>query len=66
MVNFACCKLWAKHKNTIYNNENVKEMLKKSAQVYIRGTNNITKCSIDRDLGNIKSYLDSSKFEYFF
>ena len=66
MVNFAWCKLWAKHKNTIYNNPKCKGNAKKSAEVYIRGTNNITKCSIDRDLGNIKSYLDSSKFEYFF
>ena len=63
MVNFAWCKLCAKHKNTIYNNPKCKGNAKKSAEVYIRGTNNITKWSIDRHLGNIKNYLDSNKFE---
>ena len=63
MVNFAWCKLCAKYKNTIYNNPKCKGNAKKSAEVYIRGTNNITKWSIDRHLGNIKDYLDSNKFE---
>ena len=63
MVNFAWCKLCAKHKNTIYNNPKCKVNAKKSAEVYIRGTNNITNWSIDRHLGNIKNYLDSNKFE---
>ena len=62
MVNFAWCKLCAKHKNTIYNNPKCKVNAKKSAEVYIRGTNNITNWSIDRNLGNIKNYLDSNKF----
>ena len=53
----------AKHENTIYNNPKCKENAKKSAEVYIKGTNNITKGSIDRHLGNIKNYLDSNKFE---
>ena len=63
MVNFAWCKLCVKHKNTIYNNPKCKGNAKKSAEVYIRGINNITKWSIDRHLGNIKNYLDSNKFE---
>ena len=63
MVNFAWCKLCVKHKNTIYNNPKCKGNAKKSAEVYIRGTNNITKWSIDRHLCNIKDYLDSNKFE---
>ena len=63
MVNFAWCKLCVKHKNTIYNNPKCKGNAKKSAEVYIRGINNITKWSIDRHLGNIKNYLDSHKFE---
>ena len=63
MVNFAWCKLCAKHKNTIYNNPKCKGSAKKFAEVYIKGTNNITKWSIDRHLGNIKNYLDSQKFE---
>ena len=63
MVNFAWCKLCAKHKNTIYNNPKCKGSAKKLAEVYIKGTNNITKWSIDRHLGNIKNYLDSNKFE---
>ena len=63
MVNFAWCKLCAKHKNTIHNNPKCKGNAKKSAKVYIRGPNNITKWSIDRHLGNIKNYLDSHKFE---
>ena len=63
MVNFAWCKLCVKHKNTIYNNPKCKGNAKKSAEVYIKGTNNITKWSIDRHLGNIKNYLDSNKFE---
>ena len=63
MVNFAWCKLCVKHKNTIYNNPKCKGNAKKSAEVYIKGTNNITKWSIDRHLCNIKDYLDSNKFE---
>ena len=63
MVNFAWCKLCAKHRNTIYNNPKCKRSAKKSAEVYIKGTNNINKSSIDRHLGNIKNYLDSNKFE---
>ena len=63
MVNFAWCKLCATHKNTIYSNPKCKGSAKKSAEVYIKGTNNITKWSIDRHLGNIKNYLDSNKFE---
>ena len=63
MVNFAWCKLCVKHKNTIYNNPKCKGNAKKSAEVYITGTNNITKWSIDRHLCNIKDYLDSNKFE---
>ena len=63
MVNFSWCKLCAKHKNKIYNNPKCKESAKKSAEVYIKGTNNITKWSIERHLGNIKNYLDSNKFE---
>ena len=63
IVNFAWCKLCAKRKNTIYNNPKCKGNAKKSAEVYIRGINNITKWSIDRHLGNIKNYLDSQKFE---
>ena len=63
IVNFAWCKLCAKRKNTIYNNPKCKGNAKKSAGVYIRGINNITKWSIDRHLGNIKNYLDSNKFE---
>ena len=63
IVNFAWCKLCAKRKNTIYNNPKCKGNAKKSAEVYIKGTNNITKWSIDRHLGNIKNYLDSNKFE---
>ena len=63
IVNFAWCKLCAKRKNTIYNNPKCKGNAKKSAEVYIRGINNITKWSIDRHLGNIKNYLDSNKFE---
>ena len=63
IVNFAWYKLCAKHKNTIYNNPKCKGNAKKSAEVYIRGINNITKWSIDRRLGNIKNYLDSQKFE---
>ena len=62
MVNFAWCKLYAKHGNTIYNNSKCKSA-KKSAEVYIKRTNNINKSSIDRHLGNIKNYLDSNKFE---
>ena len=62
MVNFAWCKLCAKHKNTIYNNPKCKVNAKKSAEVYIRGTNNIINWSIDGHLGNIKNYLDSNKF----
>ena len=52
MVNFAWCKLCAKHKNSIYNNPKCKGNAKKSAEVYIAGTNNITKWSIERHLGN--------------
>ena len=63
IVNFAWCKLCAKRKNTIYNNPKCKGNAKKSAEVYITGTNNITKWSIDRHLCNIKDYLDSNKFE---
>ena len=63
MVNFGWCKLFAKHENTIYNNPKCKGSAKKSAEVYIKGTNNITKWSIDRHLGNIKNYLDSNKFK---
>ena len=63
MVNFAWCKLCAKHRYTIYNNPKCKRSAKKSAEVYIKGTNNINKSSIDRHLGNIKNYLDSNKFE---
>ena len=67
MVNFAWCKLCAKHKNAIYNGPNCKANAKKSAEVYIRRRNNITKWSTDRHLGNIKNYLinlnDSNKFE---
>ena len=62
MVNFAWCKLCAKHRNTIYNNPKCKSA-KKSAEVYIKRTNNINKSSIDTHLGNIKNYLDSNKFE---
>ena len=43
MVNFAWCKLCAKHKNTIYSNPKCKGSAKKCAEVYIKGTNNITK-----------------------
>ena len=39
MVNFAWRKLCAKYKNTIYNNPKCKGNAKKSAEVYIRGTN---------------------------
>ena len=63
MVNFAWCKLCAKHKNTIYNNPKCKGSAKKSPEVYIKGTKGITKWSIDRHLGNIKNYVDSNKFE---
>ena len=34
MVNFAWCKLCAKHKNTIHNNPKCKGSAKKSAEVY--------------------------------
>ena len=44
-------------------NPKCKESAKKSAEVNIKGTNNITKWSIERHLGNIKYYLDSNKFE---
>ena len=43
IVNTAQCKLCAKHKNTIYNNPECKGNAKKSAEVYIKGTNSITK-----------------------
>ena len=63
MVNFAWYRLCAKCKNTIYNNPKCKGNAKKSAEVYIRGANNITKWSIDRHSGKIKNYLNSNKFE---
>ena len=62
-VNYAWWKFWEKHKNTICNNPKCKGNAKKSTEVYVRWTNNITKWSVDRHLGSMKYYLDSNKIE---
>ena len=49
-VNFVCCKVCAQNKDALLTHPNCKGTMKKSVNVYVDGTNYITKHNVTRNL----------------